>query len=245
MTVSAVRADSAALRDFQTRLDKGDAQALSLEAQLDLEQTKQVIAAISNAEINLGDEFTLVLIRFDGTNWTQPVAMLADTRAEFAPQVVFDGNGDAIAVWERVADPDFNTMDLGAFAAELEIVTARWDHDAKVWTEPEPLTSNRYLDNEPLLCGPTANGDVLLVWTQSTANQLMGTNTVGTAGNSDVLWRQWRAAGQSWSVPGRGPVASATWSRTAPASSSTTSGRDARSASTTSRVSARTGEQVA
>ncbi len=31
-----------------------------------------------------------------------------NTQAEFAPQVAYDGNGDAIAVWERVADPNFN-----------------------------------------------------------------------------------------------------------------------------------------
>mgnify|MGYP000948660776 CR=1 FL=1 len=42
-SAAAVRADSAALRDFQTRLDKVDAQALSLEAQLDLEQTKHTL----------------------------------------------------------------------------------------------------------------------------------------------------------------------------------------------------------
>lgn len=32
---------------------------------------KQVIAAISNAEIDLGDEFALVLIRFDGTRYLE------------------------------------------------------------------------------------------------------------------------------------------------------------------------------
>ena len=94
--------------------------------------------------------------RFDGTNWTTPAAIFADTRAEFAPQVVFDGNGDALAVWERVADPDFNEVNLEKFAAELEIVGARWDHASKQWSEPQPLTANGHLDNEPLLCGPMA-----------------------------------------------------------------------------------------
>lgn len=42
-SAAAVRADSAALRDFRTRLDKVDAQAFSLEAQLDLEQTKHTL----------------------------------------------------------------------------------------------------------------------------------------------------------------------------------------------------------
>ena len=42
-SAAAVRADSEALREFRTRLDKVDAQALSLEAQLDLEQTKHTL----------------------------------------------------------------------------------------------------------------------------------------------------------------------------------------------------------
>ncbi len=137
---------------------------------------------------------------FDGTNWTIPAAIVADTRAESAPQVVFDGNGDAIAVWERVADPDFNLINLTSFSSKLEIVGARWDHSTKQWSEPQALTVNSHLDHEPLLCGPMANGDVLLVWTQNIANQLIGTNSSGTVGNSDVQWRQWSAVNHMWSA---------------------------------------------
>ena len=39
--------------------------------------------------------------RWDGTNWSAPLAIQTNTQAEFAPQVAYDGNGDAIAVWER------------------------------------------------------------------------------------------------------------------------------------------------
>jgi hypothetical protein len=51
-------------------------------------------------------------LRFDGSDWTEPSPIVTDTRAEFAPQVAFDGDGDAVALWERVKVPDFNTPDI-------------------------------------------------------------------------------------------------------------------------------------
>ena len=42
-SAAAIHADSAALKDFRTQLDGVDAQALSLDAQLDLEQTKHAL----------------------------------------------------------------------------------------------------------------------------------------------------------------------------------------------------------
>ena len=139
--------------------------------------------------------------RFDGTNWSAPATILADTRAEFSPRVAFDGNGDAIAVWERVADTNFDTVDLTAMAAQMEIVWSRWSRTNGSWTTPAALTANSYLDHQPLLCGPMTNGDVLLTWTRNTANELMGTNAAGTTGNSDVLWSRWAAASRSWDAP--------------------------------------------
>ena len=68
--------------------------------------------------------------RFDGTNWSVPATIHTNTQAEFSPQVAYDGNGDAIAVWERVADPNFNQTNLTAMAAQMEIVWARWNRGA-------------------------------------------------------------------------------------------------------------------
>ncbi len=134
--------------------------------------------------------------RWDGTAWSVPASILADTRAEFAPQVAFDGNGDAIAVWERVADPDFDQENLDAMAARMEIAWARWDHATGTWTAPQNLTANAVLDHAPLLCGPLADGGVMAVWTRSDANLLMGTN-----GAPDrVLQARWNPAAGAWSA---------------------------------------------
>jgi alpha-tubulin suppressor-like RCC1 family protein len=135
--------------------------------------------------------------RWDGTNWSVLATLHTNTQAEFNPQVAYDGNGDAIAVWERVADPHFNETNLTAMAAQMEIVWSRWNRASGQWSAPRPLTANGYLDHAPLLCGPMSDGSVLLVWTANTQNLLMGTNGAG----SQVLWARWNPASGSWSAP--------------------------------------------
>jgi len=135
--------------------------------------------------------------RWDGTNWSAPATIHTNTQAEFAPQVAYDGNGDAIAVWERVADPNFNETNLTAMAAQMEIVWSKWNRTNGQWSVPQPLTANNHLDHAPLVCGPMTGGKVLAVWTANTANLLMGTNGAG----SQVWWAEWNPVSQSWSSP--------------------------------------------
>lgn len=136
--------------------------------------------------------------RFDGTNWSVPATLHTNTQAEFAPQVAFDRYGDALAVWERVADPNFTNVDLTDMAAQMEIVWSRWIRTNGAWTEPVAMTTNGYLDHAPLLCGPMPNGDLLAVWTANQCNLLMGTNG---AGADQVLWSRWIASAWRWSAP--------------------------------------------
>jgi hypothetical protein len=145
---------------------------------------------------------------WDGTDWSVPEAIRTDTQAEFAPQVKYDGNGDAIAVWQRVADPDFTQPDdaateeeldiVAAMAAEMEIVWSRWSRASRSWSEPVALTSNGHLDHSPLLCGPIEDGTLLLAWTENRENSLMGT---AGSGSDTVLWCKWNPAVLSWTEP--------------------------------------------
>ncbi len=135
-------------------------------------------------------------MRWNGTAWSVPASILADTRAEFAPQVAYDGNGDAIAMWERVADTNFDQVDLTAMAARMEIAWARWDHATGTWTVPQNLTINAVLDHAPLLCGPLDDGSVQAVWTRNNANLLMGTN----GAPDQVLQSRWNPVAGSWSA---------------------------------------------
>ncbi len=139
--------------------------------------------------------------RFDGINWSAPTSITADTRADFAPKVAYDGNGDAMAVWQKVTNPDFTNATLSAMAAEMEIVWSRWDRIAGTWSEPAALTTNIDYDGSPLLAGPLTNGDLLVTWTKNEANLLMGTGTVGAIENDAVLCSRWSTADHSWSTP--------------------------------------------
>lgn len=138
---------------------------------------------------------------YDGTNWTSPLAIQTDTRAEFTPRVVFDGNGDAIAAWERVATTNLTDTNLTAMAQQMEIVWSRWNRTNGTWSVPAALTTNGYLDHAPLLCGPVTSGDVLLTWTMNTSNLLMGTGAVGAPENSTVMATGWNSATKTWGTP--------------------------------------------
>jgi hypothetical protein len=156
-----------------------------------------LVYVTDNGATNLLQYTDIRWTRFDGTNWSVPATIQTNTQAEFSPQVAYDGNGDALAIWERVADPNFNQTNLPAMAAQMEIVWAKWSHTSGAWSSPVPLTSNGYLDHAPLLCGPMVGGTVLATWTANTSNLLMGTNGAG----SQVLWAQWNPGSQRWSPP--------------------------------------------
>ncbi len=132
---------------------------------------------------------------WDGDQWSAPASILADTRAEFAPRVAFDGNGDAIAVWERVADADFDG-ELADMLGQMEIAWSRWDRATGQWSTPQTLTSNAIPDHAPLLAGPAEDGAVLAVWSRNAQNLLAGTN----GAPDQVLGSKWTPATQTWSA---------------------------------------------
>ena len=202
-----------------TRLKSGDKlSARSQIKQADLPVLENVFPSSQPALAGRGQELMLLYVtdngasnalqftdikwtRFDGTNWSVPATIQTNTQAEFSPQVAYDGNGDAIAVWERVADVNFNQTNLTAMAAQMEIVWSKWNRVSGAWTVPVALTANGYLDHAPLLSGPLTDGSVLAVWTRNYANQLMGTGPVGGEENDRVMWARWSAASQTWSAP--------------------------------------------
>lgn len=140
--------------------------------------------------------------RFDGATWGPPTALAADSRGQFAPTVSFDGDGDAVAVWERIKDLGFNqTNDLSALAAQMEIVWSRRDMGSGTWTVPQALSDNTYLDHRPQLAGPLSDGDLLVAWTRNEANAMMGTGAAGSVSNSCVMAARWDSATAAWGTP--------------------------------------------
>lgn len=109
---------------------------------------------------------------YSGGVWSEPHAILDDTRGEFNPDAAYDGNGNTIAVWERVKEENLTDPDIEALAGNLEIVWARFDGTS--WSAPAALTDNGYLDQTPML-ERGSDGTLLLVWSENEGNQLTGT----------------------------------------------------------------------
>lgn len=135
---------------------------------------------------------------FDGATWTAPAPIASDARGQFSPQVVFDGAGNAVAVFERIKDSAFAGTVMEDMAALMEIVWSRWDAATQTWSVPQALTNNAYLDFTPKLSGPLIDGDLLLTWNQSETNQIAGTGAAGAAANLRVMTRRWDSATQTW-----------------------------------------------
>jgi len=116
----------------------------------------------------------------DGTGYTTPSAIKNDTRAEFSPSIAFDGQGNVVAVWERVKETDFAGTEINEMAAAMEIVYAVYDSTPGQWTEPVSLTDNAYLDHSPML-QRAADGSILLVWKSNPGNLLIGDAVMPTS----------------------------------------------------------------
>ncbi|MBI4516148.1 MAG: hypothetical protein HY699_10090 [Deltaproteobacteria bacterium] len=160
-----------------------------------------VLYVSDNATANPVQFTDINWMRYDGATWTAPQPILADTRGEFSPQVAFDGNGNAVAVWERIKDPNLNTTDVTALLSNVEIVWSRWDRATGTWSLPASLTNNAYLDHYPRLPGPLADGSVLLAWTANTQNRIVGDSSAGSASTDTVRWAKWDPNLQGWSIP--------------------------------------------
>ena len=139
---------------------------------------------------------------FDGTDWSQPAPVSTDIRSEFSPKVTFDGNGDAIAVWEREKDATLAAdAPIEAVVSKMEIVWSRRDRASRAWSTPAPLTDNDHLDHSPLLIGPMEDGSIIAVWTENLSNLLVGRGAESSVTASRVWWVRWDAQSHSWSQP--------------------------------------------
>ena len=139
--------------------------------------------------------------RYDGTSWTTPAALAPAANGQFSPKVSFDGNGDAIAVWEQINDPAFSSGSLEQLASHMEIVWSRWNSATSTWTTPVAMTANSFLDHDPRLAGPLPDGDLVLTWVRNQGNKLAGEGTSGAATNDEVMAARWDATTRTWGTP--------------------------------------------
>jgi hypothetical protein len=130
---------------------------------------------------------------YDGASWSLPAGLTHDTLQDFAPQVAFDRNNRAVAVWERNKVVQSESSELNAaYANAFEIAYAAWN--GSEWSSPAYLTDNDALDHAPVLARGQ-DGSLLLVWRQNSAGEL-----IGTAEAPDTLfYALWDGA--TWSPP--------------------------------------------
>ena len=187
----------------------------ALPAQMELPLLENVFPDSEPTLAGAGDDLMLLYVRdtgaanpvqfteigwtfFDGITWTTPAAVAADPRGQFEPVVVFDGAGAAVAVWTQIKDAGFEGSELDALAAQMEIVSAKWDPATQTWGAPAALTDNAFLDHKPRLAGPLPDGDLILTWRENQGTLLIGSGAPGALENTRILTRRWDAATAAW-----------------------------------------------
>ena len=113
---------------------------------------------------------------WNGTDWIS-APLTADNHQDFAPQVAFDADGDAVAVWERTnvvhVAPTLNITYVQSF----EIAAARWVSATQSWSNPVMLTNNSLLDTSPQLARGRQDGAVMALWRSNDGDDLLGNAT--------------------------------------------------------------------
>ncbi len=131
---------------------------------------------------------------WNGTTWTEPMAIADDGTADFHPQILTFPDGSALAAWEDSDAIMPDTTSLEALMAKLEISASLYDPQAKRWVSAQRLTTNSYIDRSPKLAGPSA-ANTLVVWISNSNNDLDG-----DASHPNTLWAsKWNGA--SWTTP--------------------------------------------
>jgi PKD repeat protein len=111
---------------------------------------------------------------WDGSTWHAPDGITDDNLLDAAPQVAWAGDGNAVAVWERLTEtlPLTATWDVTT-AKKVEIATAVYSPTIGEWSSVASLTSNDALDLKPQLAR-NGDGNLLAAWRQNPSGLLGG-----------------------------------------------------------------------
>ncbi|MCP4538623.1 MAG: hypothetical protein GY832_15930, partial [Chloroflexi bacterium] len=131
-----------------------------------------------------------------GSTWISDT-VTDDNLLDFSPQVAFDAEGDAVAVWERINTVHISPTLNITFVRSLEIASAQWLSDTQSWTNVVTLTqaSQGLMDTVPQLVRGQADGTLLSTWRTSDGYELVGTITHPLT----ITYALWD--GDNWSTP--------------------------------------------
>ncbi len=127
----------------------------------------------------------IAVIPASGGGYGSPVIVTNDTRAEFGPAATFDLSGRVVCVWQRVRDTSFASTNLEDMAPQIDLVASVFDPAVNLWSSPQLVTDNTWLERKPLLAA-SPDGQILLAWLSNSNNLLIGDSTC-----PDVVHTAW------------------------------------------------------
>ncbi len=145
-----------------------------------------------------GTDFDIVYATSDdnGANWSAAATLnsnaTSDTESDSGPDIVTDGNGIWVAVWQSGDDLS------STIGNDVDILFARSTNNGSSWSTAAPLNSNADTDSgndtSPRLA-TDGNGNYIAVW--SSTDTL--SSTIGA--DSDILFSTSDNHGVTWSAP--------------------------------------------
>jgi formylglycine-generating enzyme required for sulfatase activity len=125
--------------------------------------------------------------------WSQPSAIDDDNTADFSPQIVALGDGNAVCVWENVNKVLSNDVNLSQMASAMDIKAGYYDSNTGVWTI-HTLTDNNHLDHSPRMAAD--NNTAMAVWIYNEKDDILGTDSNAL---NEIRYSRWN--GTNWSEP--------------------------------------------
>ena len=147
----------------------------------------------TSKDLMQGKEIYYTVYDNSTSTWRDQAGITNDTLLDFAPQVAYDENGNAVAVWLRNKnEQSLATQFNQAYTNDFEIAYAVWDGNS--WGETAYLTNNQYFDHGAVLARGN-DGQLVLVWRQNRDGELLGSSD-----HPDTFyWAVWN--GSAWSAP--------------------------------------------
>ena len=143
----------------------------------------------------LGQGEELYVTQWNGVSWSNPISLTNDLQMDFSPQVVYDGNGNAVAVWERTYTDVITSGLTVTFARQIDIGAATWFSNTGSWSGVTMLTNdNGLLDFAPRLRAGY-DGSVLALWETNDGEDIMG------SADHPITYTYATWNGTAWSTP--------------------------------------------
>lgn len=135
----------------------------------------------------------LVYSVYDATTdtWGEPEAVYDDGKADFSPQIAFNGQ-NLLVTWHKSKQTFDDTVTLHEMAMAGEIAVSSFDLESNSFMNASILTDNAILDTLPQIT--IAGGQALVTWISNDQNDLFGLTGLNMISYSSFN-------GCSWSAP--------------------------------------------